>query len=130
MSNSYLKLANYFILLVLNYSNASLTLPSLILKPDIDFIAMCLTIVTLLCLSGFYAGASISKIFDTTRSEKASLMFGLGMNNNGTGLVLASISLSDHPEVMVPIILYNLVQHLVASFVDKRYFDGSWRRGG
>ena len=49
-----------------------------------------------------------------------SLMFGLGMSNNGTGLVLASMSLSDHPQVMLPIIFYNLVQHLVAGFADKR----------
>jgi hypothetical protein len=41
-------------------------------------------------------------------------MYGLGMNNNGTGLVLASLVLSSYPRVMVPIIFYNLVQHLVA----------------
>ena len=46
-------------------------------------------------------------------------MFGLGMNNNGTGLVLASMSLADHPRVMLPIIFYNLVQHLIAGFVDR-----------
>jgi BASS family bile acid:Na+ symporter len=45
-------------------------------------------------------------------------MFGLGMNNNGTGLVLASMALADHPRVMLPIIFYNLVQHLVAGCVD------------
>ncbi len=41
-------------------------------------------------------------------------MFALGMNNNGTGLVLASMALADHPRVMLPIIFYNMVQHLVA----------------
>jgi bile acid:Na+ symporter, BASS family len=46
-----------------------------------------------------------------------SLIFGLGMNNNGTGLVLASVALADHPQVMLPIIFYNLAQHLVASIV-------------
>jgi BASS family bile acid:Na+ symporter len=45
-------------------------------------------------------------------------MFGLGMNNNGTGLVLASVTLANHPLVMLPIIFYNLVQHLVAGVVD------------
>jgi BASS family bile acid:Na+ symporter len=44
-------------------------------------------------------------------------MYGLGMNNNGTGLVLASLALASFPRVMVPIILYNLVQHLVAGAV-------------
>jgi BASS family bile acid:Na+ symporter len=51
-------------------------------------------------------------------SEKVALMFGLGMNNNGTGLVLASMALADHPRVLLPIIFYNLVQHLVAGCVD------------
>jgi hypothetical protein len=49
--------------------------------------------------------------------KQASLMFGLGMNNNGTGLVLASLALADHPKVMIPIILYNLVQHVFAGYV-------------
>ena len=39
------------------------------------------------------------------------------MNNNGTGLVLASLVLVSYPRVMVPIIFYNLVQHLVAGSV-------------
>jgi BASS family bile acid:Na+ symporter len=45
-------------------------------------------------------------------------MFGLGMNNNGAGLVLASLELADDPGVMLPVIFYNLIQHLVASLVD------------
>ena len=46
-------------------------------------------------------------------------MFGLGMNNNGTGLVMASLALADHPRVLLPIIVYNLVQHLVAGAADR-----------
>jgi BASS family bile acid:Na+ symporter len=44
-------------------------------------------------------------------------MYGLGMNNNGTGLVLAGAALAAHPQVLLPIIVYNLVQHLVAGAV-------------
>ena len=40
------------------------------------------------------------------------------MNNNGAGLVLASMALADHPQVMLPVIFYNLAQHLIASIVD------------
>ena len=46
-------------------------------------------------------------------------MFGLGMNNNGTGLILASLALSSYPNIMVPIIFYNLVQHIVAGTVQE-----------
>jgi BASS family bile acid:Na+ symporter len=50
-------------------------------------------------------------------------MFGLGMNNNGAGLVLAAMALGNHPEVMLPIIFYNLVQHLMAASVDHIMFQ-------
>jgi BASS family bile acid:Na+ symporter len=46
-------------------------------------------------------------------------MFGMGMNNNGTGLVLAAMAMADHPAVLLPIIMYNLIQHLVAGVVDR-----------
>jgi hypothetical protein len=49
------------------------------------------------------------------------------MNNNGTGLVLASASLAGHPLVMLPIIFYNLVQHLIAGAIDHvRYRATEW----
>lgn len=46
-------------------------------------------------------------------------VYGLGTNNNGTGLVLASLALAVYPRVMVPIIFYNLVQHLLAGGVQR-----------
>ena len=46
------------------------------------------------------------------------------MNNNGTGLVLANLALSDHLLVLLPIISYNLVQHLIAGWVDTRLQTG------
>ena len=42
-------------------------------------------------------------------------MFGLGMTNNGTGLVLATTALAHVPDVMLLVIFYNLVQHIVAA---------------
>lgn len=45
-------------------------------------------------------------------------MFGLGMNNNGTGLVLAASALADHPAVLLPMILYTLVQQVIAAVTD------------
>ena len=56
-------------------------------------------------------------MFKVDEAERVSLMYGLGMNNNGTGLVLASLVLAAYPYVMVPIIFYNLVQHLMAGGV-------------
>ncbi|HEX4144844.1 MAG TPA: bile acid:sodium symporter [Pirellulales bacterium] len=118
----HLKVVNSFNLLLLNYSNASISLPQVIANPDWDFLTAVLVITGLLCAIGFGGGWILARGFKTDVSSQASLMFGLGMNNNGTGLVLASMALADHPQVMLPIIFYNLVQHLVAGVVDFTLF--------
>ncbi|MFZ1744787.1 MAG: bile acid:sodium symporter [Nitrospirales bacterium] len=114
----YLKLFNYGVLVSLTYSNAALALPKAFSHPDIAFLVIVAVISLTLCLAAFGAGYLLSRVFRTDRSDRVSLMFGLGMNNNGAGLVLASMALGDHPEVMLPIIFYNLVQHLMAAAVD------------
>jgi BASS family bile acid:Na+ symporter len=114
-----LKLVNTGVLLFLNYSNASASLPQAIARPDPDFLAATLAIVVGLCVLMFAAGWSLARLFRAARDRRVALMFGLGMNNNGTGLVMASLALADHPRVLLPIIFYNLVQHLVAGAADR-----------
>jgi len=115
----FVKLVNSAILVILNYSNAALSLPGVISHPDLDFLGAIIIVVGTLCSAMFATGYFLSLIFRADRGSVASLMFGLVMNNNGAGLVLASLTLSGHPSVMLPIIIYNLLQHLVASVVDK-----------
>jgi BASS family bile acid:Na+ symporter len=121
----FLKLFNSINLLLLNYSNASLSLPQTVVDPDWDFLAVILAIVICLCVLAFASGALIAHWLGGARAQRIALMFGLGMNNNGTGLLLASMALADHPRVLLPIIFYNLVQHLVAGGVD---FVFTWKR--
>jgi BASS family bile acid:Na+ symporter len=115
----YLKFINCIVLLLLNYSNAAVSLPQAIADRDYDFLVVSLAISTGLCLTLFAAGYGMSRLFKLDRTERVSLMFGLGMNNNGTGLVLASLALSSYPNVMVPIIFYNLIQHIAAGTVNE-----------
>jgi len=117
-----IKLVNYGVLILLNYSNAALTLPEALSRHDWDFLGLILLTVTALCLLAFSTGYLLANWFKADRDSKVSLMFGLGMHNNGTGLVLASVALAAHPRVMLPIIVYNLAQHLVASIVDRHFF--------
>lgn len=124
-----LKLVNYLVLILLNYSNAALTLPDALSRHDLDFLGLIVVIVTALCLFAFASGYLIARRFHADRDSRASLMFGLGMNNNGTGLVLASVALPEHPQVMLPIIVYNLTQHLVASLVERRMLGVKDGRG-
>jgi BASS family bile acid:Na+ symporter len=113
----YIKLSNSIILLTLNYSNASVSLPKAIAEHDLDFLAFTLSITTGLCVAAFSAAYWLSCLFHLDEAERVSLMYGLGMNNNGTGLVLASLALASFPRIMVPIIFYNIIQHLVAGAV-------------
>lgn len=115
----YLKFINSIVLLLLNYSNAAVSLPQAISDQDYDFLAVTLIISAGLCLTLFAAGYGMSRLFKLDRTERVSLMFGLGMNNNGTGLVLASLALPSYPNIMVPIIFYNLVQHIAAGTVNE-----------
>ena len=110
----YLKLINSVILLALNYSNAAISLPQSLADPDLDFLTVTLGIVAGLCVLSFLVGWGTAKLLGAGREQRIALMFALGMNNNGTGLVLASMAMADHPRVMLPIIFYNMVQHLVA----------------
>jgi BASS family bile acid:Na+ symporter len=113
-----LKLLNSLDLLLLNYSNAAVSLPKTIPNAPWDFLAVTLAIVAILCAVSFAAGWLIARPLKVDVSQQVSLMFGLGMNNNGTGLVLASLSMANHPRVLLPIVFYNLVQHLMAGCVD------------
>jgi bile acid:Na+ symporter, BASS family len=114
-----LKVVNSVTLLTLCYANAAVALPKTFADPDWDFLAVMLVIVTGLCVLGFAAGLVLSACFGADAGRRASLMFGLGMTNNGTGLVLATTALAHVPDVMLPVIFYNLVQHVVAAGFQK-----------
>jgi BASS family bile acid:Na+ symporter len=128
----YIKLINSIDLLLLNYSNASVSLPKAIADRDVDFLVVTFVIAAGLCLTAFASGYWLSRLFKLDQSERVTLMYGLGMNNNGTGLVLAALALPSYPRVMVPIILYNLVQHIVAGsvheFTDMTFRDPKLKR--
>lgn len=112
-----LKLINAIILLFLNYSNASVALPQAVGNPDPDFLIVILAMTLALCIITFAAAYGLARLLDADQPQTASLMYGLGMNNNGTALVLAALELPMYPRVMLPIIFYNLIQHLVAGTV-------------
>jgi len=118
-----MKLLNFVLLLLLNYSNAATSLPQAFSKPDFDFLFMIFIVAAILCLFAFGSGWLLSKLFKTDKADMASLMFGLGMNNNGVGIVLAASTLSDHPAVLLPMIFYMLIQQMTAAFIDRKFFQ-------
>ena len=117
-----LKLVNFIVLLLLNYSNAATSLPQAFNKPDPDYLVFIFFTTLFLCATAFGAGWLIARLLKSDKGEQAALMFGLGMNNNGTGLVLAAAALADHPAVLLPMIFYTLVQQIIAAIIDWKVF--------
>jgi BASS family bile acid:Na+ symporter len=117
----WLKTINAVNLLILCYSNAAAALPRALSQPDWDFLLAIVGVTGSLCVVAFASGWILGRSLGIEAKARTSLMFGLGMNNNGTGLMLASIALSGHPDVMLPVIAYNLIQQVVAASV------GMWR---
>jgi BASS family bile acid:Na+ symporter len=115
----HLKVSGTAALLALCYANAAAALPQTVREPDWDYLAVMLLVVALMCVGGFAAGGALGRLLGADRAQRASLMFGLGMSNNGTGLVVAAGALAHLPAVMLPIICYNLVQHVVAGCADR-----------
>jgi len=95
-------------------------LPQVIAHPDPDFLTITPAITIGLCLTTFGGAFMLGRLLHVDHDQMASLMYGLGMNNNGAGLVIATLALPSYPRVMLPIIFYNLVQHLVAGIVHIR----------
>jgi BASS family bile acid:Na+ symporter len=113
-SRPVMKLVNALILLFLCYVNASASLPEIVAHPDWDFLLIVVLIAFALCGTAFTAGWWLAYVLRVDGGQRCALMFGLGMNNNGTGMALASASLAALPEAILPVLIYNLVQHVVA----------------
>jgi len=113
------KLTNQAVLIALNYSNAALALPQVFASPDADYLALVGAVASALCATAFVAGWQLGRPLRAQPPERVSLLFGLGMNNNGSGLVLASSALADHHRVLLCIVVYNLVQQIAAGVADR-----------
>lgn len=106
-------------LLALNYMNAALSLPQVFQVPDYDFLLLILIATGLMCLTGYWVGWNLPRWLGGGRPEQTSMTFAMGMSNNGTGLVLASTFIPHHALVLLPLILFNLLQQIVAGVISR-----------
>lgn len=118
---SNLKLMATLVLLLLNYLNASHALNMALSNPDWDFLVMIIATMFMMSFSGFLVGWFFPLSLKTKDSDRKALTFGLGMNNNGMGLVLASTSLPEHPTILLPIVFYNIGQQILASIFSRKF---------
>jgi BASS family bile acid:Na+ symporter len=120
------KFVNAIVLLVLCYANAASVLPRITAEPDWDFLALVLLAAATLCATTFAAGWGVARLLRADAARTRSLLFALGMNNNGTGLVLACWALAELPGAILPVLVYNLVQHLIAGGVNTSLARGKF----
>lgn len=107
-------------LLVLCYANASACLPGVLADPDWDFLVLIVIASAGLCGTAFAAGFWVARRLTADPAARASLVFGIGMANNGAGLALAAGTLAACPMALAPVICVNLVQHLAAGWANAR----------
>ena len=115
-----LKVATTLVLLVLCYANAARCLPLVVAEPDWDFLVLVAAAAAGMCGAGFAAGFGVARAVAAGPPQRASLVYGLGMANNGTGLVLASTALAGTPAALLPLVASNLIQHLAAGAAGRR----------
>lgn len=109
-------------LFLLNYVNASVVVPQIFDDPNLLEVLYLVAIAAILCALSFLMGWWLPTIFlkETDSETRLSTAFGLGMNNNGAGLVLAAIMMKEQHAVLLFILLYNLVQQIFAGFFHSR----------
>ncbi|MGD9895991.1 MAG: bile acid:sodium symporter family protein [Candidatus Methylacidiphilaceae bacterium] len=111
-----LRPANELILLWLIYMNAAAALPYALHHFDPDFLGLLLVGSGILCLLRFQCGDWLGRLLRASPPERTALIYGLGMNNNGSGLVLAIVAVPDHPLAILPIVFYTLLQQITAAW--------------
>jgi len=84
----FIKGVNPILLLLLNYSNASLSLPAMFRQSEQGTLLLVLLLSTALCAINFGSAAMLARLGRFPRPVRISLLLGIGMRNNGAGLVL------------------------------------------
>jgi BASS family bile acid:Na+ symporter len=124
-----LKMLSAGVLLSLCYCNATVALPQVVADPGWDYLALVGLAVCGLCATAFASGWAVAAVLRANGPDGRSLMFGLGMNNNGTGMVLAASTLGSLPWAVVPVLAYTLVQHIAAGSLSRLLPRGTMRNG-
>jgi|GEM_PF-746651 len=106
------------ILLLLIYAFASTSLSKVVDANQFTQLATAFGLAALLCLVNFLAGWLTGKLSRSDRRTKLSMLYAIGMHNNGIALLLADSILPADSIVFLPVIAYAMCQHVVAGITD------------
>ena len=72
-------------------------------------------LTALTCISAFATGFLFGSLRKIRIEQRIALFFSIGMFNNGIALLIGTILVAESSVVFLPMILYAMFQHLLAS---------------
>ncbi|KUJ33487.1 sodium-dependent transporter [Streptomyces sp. NRRL F-5122] len=103
--------------LVLTYANACGALGSFLASPRLLLLAAALTVAALVCTLSFVVGHFAARLLRLDSPVASSLTLACGMNNSSASAVLITTALPDKPHLLLPVLVYGLLQKTAASRV-------------
>lgn len=110
-----LRIISSLIILLLNFGNAGRLaeyISSVELYAAFGLASAQAIVVSLVALT---LGSLLSRLLRQPRENQVALGFAMGMFNTGMAMVLVATALPNRPEILIPIMVFTLTQHLVAS---------------
>ncbi|MEU6519992.1 sodium-dependent transporter [Streptomyces sp. NPDC046978] len=113
--------------LVLTYTNACGALGSFLASPRLLLLAAALTVAALVCTLSFVIGHFAARLLRLDSPVASSLTLACGMNNSSASAVLITTTLPDKPHLLLPVLVYGLLQKAAASRVVRGHSErSSW----
>ena len=106
-------------ILLLNYGYAARVIPSL--RTETPWLTMLVAIlgVATAVMSVMLVGNRVAMKLCRRREDRVALTYSSGMYNTGMAMVLAATWLPGQEQVLVPILLFTLGQHLAAALIER-----------
>ncbi|MEU2870029.1 sodium-dependent transporter [Streptomyces olivoreticuli] len=103
---------------LLTYINGSGVPKAVLAGPDAVLFAADVLLAAALCGASLACGWALSRARGLDPGDTAAVTIAAGMNNSSASAVLAATHLSDHPQILLPILAYGLLQALLAGTAD------------
>ena len=113
-----IKCYNSVLLLVLIYAFAASSIRPLLENNGEHWAFVALVLAAAMCAAAFAGGWAIGIVAGGGDRERISLLYGVGMHNNGIALLVGSIAAGHDTLLLLPMLGYALVQHVIAGMVN------------
>lgn len=107
-------------LLLLNYINASQSLPSVLERGGAATLAWAACGAVALVPLCYGVGAATARLRGAPPAQAVALAYAVGMSNTGLAGTLAAAAFPGRPATLYPIVVCTLLQHIVAALVHER----------